>query len=630
MRFPPSLLDEIRARLPVSVVVGRRVKLTKSGREFRGLSPFNAEKTPSFYVNDQKGFYHCFSSGKHGDIFRFMMETDGVSFPEAIERLANEAGVALPKSSPEAEEREEARKGLHDVMEMAAGFFEAQLAGTKGSEARKYLLGRDLKPDVQKQFRLGFATAERFALRDYLAGKGISSQMMIDAGLLIAGEEIAVPYDRFRDRVMFPIADGRGRIIAFGGRALAKDAQAKYLNSPETPLFHKGATLYNLHNARKAAHDRGTIIAVEGYVDVIAMTRAGIPHAVAPLGTALTEEQLAMLWRMAEEPILCFDGDKAGRKAAFRALDVALPNLGPGKSLRFVFLPDGQDPDDLLCSSGASAVQAAVDRTLGFADVLWGREVERGPVDTPERRADLEKRLRELVFQIKDESVKRNYRAEFDQRLKALNAPRDASARRGQGRQQVGAYGQAAQPRFGASRFGEPPNLRTLPLAPSAALQRSALLQNRQLAFPPREVLLIMAAINHPSIALLEAELFSALEFQNSEIARLQQAIGDAIAHHPDLNRETLVETLERKGLGLLLNRVEATLDASENWVGEAAETNHATRCWREAADLQHRESSLRNDLQAALNAFDDTEHAYERVKQLREQLSQVVGDAEG
>ena len=344
MRFTPQFLDELRARLPVSEVVGRRVKLRKQGREFVGLSPFNKEKSPSFTVNDQKGFFHDFSSGKHGDIFDFVMETEGVAFPEAVERLAQMAGVALPKVSHEDEQRDARRKTLHDVMELAAKFFEATLAARAGARARGYLADRGLDPATQLKFRLGYATNERFALKEHLGSHGIPVEDMVEAGLLVSGDDIPLPFDRFRDRVMFPITDFRGRNIAFGGRALEKDAQAKYLNSPETPLFHKGATLYNIAAARQAAHDGAQIVAVEGYVDVIAMVTAGFPAAVAPLGTALTEDQLALLWKMADEPVLCFDGDKAGLRAAYRAVELAMPRLKPGKSLKFALLPEGPGP----------------------------------------------------------------------------------------------------------------------------------------------------------------------------------------------------------------------------------------------------------------------------------------------
>src|SRR2546423_2439806 len=306
MRFPASFLDDLRSRLPVSEVVGRRVKLKKAGREWKGLSPFNKEKTPSFFVNDQKAAWFDFSSGKNGNIFDFVMQTEGVNFPEAVERLASMAGVALPRSTPEADAREERRKTLHDIIELAAKFFETTLAARTGAKARGYLADRSLDPKTQLKFRIGYAPPDRFALKEHLGAQGISAEDMIEAGLLVSGEDIPVPYDRFRDRVMFPITDLRARVVAFGGRALEKDAQAKYLNSPETPLFHKGGTLYKIAAARKAAHEGAPIIVVEGYVDVIAMVTASYEAAVAPLGTALTEDQLALLWKMAAEPLLGF------------------------------------------------------------------------------------------------------------------------------------------------------------------------------------------------------------------------------------------------------------------------------------------------------------------------------------
>src|SRR5499433_3646590 len=396
MRFTPQFLDELKARLPVSEVVGRRVKLVRAGREFKGLSPFNKEKTPSFFVNDQKQAWFDFSSGKNGSIFDFLMLTEGLSFPEAVERLAAEAGMPLPRVSHEEEAREEKRRSLADVMEMAAQFFEATLAGRTGAKARGYLADRSLDPVTQVRFRLGYAPGERFALKEHLGNQGVSVDDMVAAGLLVAGEDIPVPYDRFRDRVIFPITDARGRVIAFGGRALEKDVPAKYLNSPETPLFHKGDNLYNLATARQAAHDGAQLIVVEGYVDVIAMVTSGFGGAVAPLGTALTENQLALLWKMADEPILCFDGDRAGQKAAWRAADLALPHLKPGKSLRFALLPEGQDPDDLARSGGRGAIEEVIGAARGLADIVWSREIEAGNFATPERRAALEARINEL------------------------------------------------------------------------------------------------------------------------------------------------------------------------------------------------------------------------------------------
>src|SRR6266511_1714967 len=420
MRFPPQFLDELRARLPVSEVVGRRVRLKKAGREWKGLSPFNKEKTPSFFVNDQKMAWFDFSSGKNGTIFDFIMLTEGVSFPEAVERLAAQAGIPLPRFSPEEDAREERRKTLNDIVELAAKFFEDTLASRAGAKARGYLADRGLDPATQLKFRLGYAPPERFALKEHLGKAGIATEDMIEAGLLVASDDIPLPYDRFRDRVMFPITDLRGRVIAFGGRALEKDAQAKYLNSPETPLFHKGGTLYNIAAARAAAHKGASVIAVEGYVDVIAMVTAGFEGTVAPLGTALTADQLVLLWKMADEPTLCFDGDDAGRRAAYRAVDLALPQLRPGKSLKFASLPEGHDPDDLVRAGGRAAINEVIGAARPLAQVLWMRETEAGGFDTPERRAALEARLGEVTAGIGDDSVRKYYRREFGERLRQL------------------------------------------------------------------------------------------------------------------------------------------------------------------------------------------------------------------
>src|SRR5215216_4192695 len=457
MRFTPQFLEELRARLPVSEVVGRRVKLKKAGKEWKGLSPFQQEKSPSFTVNDQKGFYHDFSSGKHGDIISFLMETEGVGFTEAVERLASMAGMALPAATPDAARHEQRRKTLHDVMELAAKFFADTLASRNGAKARGYLGDRGITPATQLQFRLGYAPPDRFALKEHLGAQGISTEDMVEAGLLIAGEDKPVPFDRFRDRVMFPITDLRGRVIAFGGRALEKDVAAKYLNSPETPLFHKGDNLYNLAPARLATHNGAPLVVVEGYVDVIAMVGAGFAASVAPLGTALTENQLALLWKMADEPTLCFDGDKAGQKAAWRAADLALPHLKPGKSLRFALLPEGQDPDDLARSGGRAAIEEVIGAARGLADIIWSREIEGGTFATPERRAALEARIGELSGGIRDEVVRRYYRQDLAERLQRAFAPEGGRGGYGKGRGNFrpGPGGRQFQPRGGggANRF---------------------------------------------------------------------------------------------------------------------------------------------------------------------------------
>ncbi|KAA2237699.1 DNA primase [Salinarimonas soli] len=423
MRYPPEILDEIRARLPVSTLVAKRVRLKKAGREWKGLSPFQAEKTPSFFVNDQKGFFHCFSSGRHGDVFAWVQEIEGLTFPEAVERLAAQAGVDLPKESPRAAAEARRRRDLHDVLALAAAFFEGALKRPEAAPAAAFLTRRGLAShEVLTRFRLGYAPAERYALRDHLAAQGVPVEDMIEAGLLVTGEDIAVPYDRFRDRVMFPIRDGQGRVVSFGGRAVRPEVQPKYLNGPETPLFSKGALLFNLDRAREPAHRSGVVHVVEGYTDVIGLNRVGIRDAVATLGTALTADHLALLWRLADEPVLCFDGDGAGRRATWRAIDVALPLLAPGKSLRFAVLPPGQDPDDLARAGGRPAVDQVLGAARPLVDVLWEREAS-APSDTPERRAALERRVEDLVAGISDRAVRFHYGSALRARLRDAFRP---------------------------------------------------------------------------------------------------------------------------------------------------------------------------------------------------------------
>ncbi|MDJ1159222.1 DNA primase [Chelatococcus sp. SYSU_G07232] len=619
MRYPPSVLEEIRSRLPVTAVVGKRVRLQKAGREWKGLSPFNAEKTPSFYVNDQKGFYHCFSSGKHGDIFTFLMEVEGLSFPEAVERLAAEAGVTLPKLSREAERVEEERKSLHQVLELACAFFEATLQGREGGKARGYLAGRGLGPEIQKRFRLGYAPPERFALRDHLAATGVPPQMMIDAGLLVAGEEINVPYDRFRDRVMFPICDARGRVVAFGGRAMSADVPAKYLNSPETPLFHKGSLLYNHHNARKAAHDRGTVIAVEGYVDVIAMSAVGFPHAVAPLGTALTEEQLALLWRMADEPILCFDGDRAGRKAAFRAIDVALPLLQPGKSLRFALLPEGQDPDDLSRSGGAAAIDAVLAGARPLVDVLWAREVERAPLDTPERRAALERRIGDLLSHLKDETLRRHYRAEIGARLAGL-MPGVIGPRRGAGRPPTGHRGGGdARGRFLPAEE---------PLRASPALARHPLFAaaGRE---SPREALILLALLAHPPLLLRHCEMIAGLELTGAQARRLRARMVDVAASEEEHDSAALRDRIAEAGLGAVLVDLERVVRPGDRWaLAPDADIDAVYGALHQAVTLHRRAHTLHTELRAAERALaeEESETNLAWLLDVRAQISSLEG----
>ena len=597
MRYSPQFLDEIRARLPVSEVVGRRVKLKKAGREFKGLSPFNQEKTPSFTVNDQKGFFHDFSSGRHGDIFAFVMETEGITFPEAVERLAGIAGIAMPKVSREDEAREQRRRTLHEVIEFAAKFFEAALAARDGAKARGYLADRGIEPATQLKFRLGFAPPERFALKEHLGSNGISVEDMIEAGLLVAGDDIPLPFDRFRDRVMFPILDWRGRVIAFGGRALEKDAQAKYLNSPETPLFHKGAMLFNGAAARQAAHHGAPVIAVEGYIDVIALVTAGYEGAVAPLGTALTEDQLALLWKMADEPILCFDGDAAGRRAAYRAVDLAMPKLLPGKSLKFAILPEGQDPDDLARSGGREAIAEVLGSARALGDMLWLRETESSAFETPERRAALESRLSEIVRGIGDEAVRRYYMQDFTARLRALFAPVNAPLPFNRERN--------FQPRW-AERSGTRGGQRQREPFPTSSprLGTSSLVRGFKSALPPREALILLAVLHHPWLLETHAEEFAEIEFRHGDADLLRRAILEAVTE-ASLDSTALQDCLMRRGLEGVLGRIKAAITHSSDWpAAEGAAEEDVAQWWTHVVTLHRKKRTLNRELKDAERAL--------------------------
>ncbi len=618
MRFPPAFLDEIRARLPVSEVVARRVKLRKQGREWAGLSPFNAEKTPSFFVNDQKGFFHDFSSGKHGDIFTFVIETEGLSFPDAVERLAAMAGVSMPRPTEAEADEEKQRKSLLEALAMAARLFEANLHGPIGARARGYLSDRGLGPTVQQRFCLGFSSPERFALRDALAGQGVGVDQMIEAGLLVHGEGIAVPYDRFRDRVMFPIHDRSGRVIAFGGRAMEAGAKAKYLNSPETPLFHKGALLFNHHRARRPAHDSGEIVVVEGYVDAIAMSEAGFANVVAPLGTALTPDQCALLWAMANEPILCFDGDSAGRKAAFRAIGTALPLIGAGKSLRFALLPEGQDPDDLIRASGPAAMAEVLKGARPFADMLFARESEDQRLDTPESRAGLERRLADAVATIADETLRRHYLADMKRRLGALfGEERPAPGQReGGARSWFVARRSAPFPPRGP-RIG----IAEAPLPPPGKLARKA----RE---PAREITILAIALGHP--ALLEAhwEELATLDFAGAKLAAFRDALLAAPAEALQ-SPAGLAAALNAAGHGQERDRILAQAARMANWWCLRAEAapSDAEHVLRQSLALHRRAGALNRELKLAERslAAEPNEQNFARLLDIKAHLADLA-----
>jgi DNA primase len=539
------------------------------------------------------------------------------------------AGLPVPKVSKEAQAREERRKTLHDVVELAAKFFEATLAARAGAKARGYLADRSIAPATQLKFRIGYAPAERYALKEHLGAHGVSVPDMVEAGLLISGEDVPLPFDRFRDRVIFPISDFRGRVIGFGGRALSADVQAKYLNSPETPLFHKGLNLYNGAAARIATHQGAQLIAVEGYVDVIAMVTAGLEATVAPLGTALTQEQLGLLWRMADEPVLCFDGDKAGRRAAYRAVDLALPQLRPGKSLRFAVLPEGQDPDDLVRAGGREAVDEVLAGARPLVDLLWLRETEDGSFDTPERRAALETRIATVAGAIGEESVRRYYRQHLADRLKRLfTAPESVPASRGRDfaeRRPAWAGRRGARkplPREALVR-GQPyvvmsPNLATSPVH-----------RGHHSTMPRREALILQAVLNHPWLLHEHMEELAQIEFRHAEAQKAKTVLIDAFAHGAAGDRAQLEAELVAGGHAQLRERIERAITTASVWgVQQDAGADDVVLTWKQLLALHRQGHSLRKELKDAEIAFglDDSKANLDWLNDVRARLSAIDG----
>jgi DNA primase len=424
MKFTPQILDDIRSRISITSVVGRRVqwdrRKSNPGRgDMWACCPFHTEKSPSFHVEERKGRYHCFGCKASGDVIRFLTEKDGLSFPEAVEQLAAEAGITLVEPTPQEVEREQQRLSLYDVMELAAAYYISNLTAGAGRPALDYLRRRGLTDTTITDFQLGHAANSRTALKEHLASQDVTEEEMILAGLIIASEDGSASYDRFRNRVMFPIHDAKGRVIAFGGRALDADAPAKYLNSPETPLFSKGRILFNFHRARTAAFQHSKMLVVEGYLDVIMLAQAGITHAVAPLGTALTDEQLQLLWKVVPTPYLCFDGDEAGFRAANRAFEKAFVKLGGNHDVRVAFMPQGQDPADLVAEGKVSVFTASLDSAMTASEFFWWRATQNAKIDSPEEKTVLEKSLMDQVAQIEDAMVRKHYAQQM--RLKLSN-----------------------------------------------------------------------------------------------------------------------------------------------------------------------------------------------------------------
>lgn len=611
MAFPPQFLDELRNRVSLSELIGRRTKLVRKGREFSGLCPFHNEKSPSFTVNEEKGFYHCFGCGAHGDQVEFVKQSEGVSFPEAIERLADLAGMPMPVERPEERQRQKQAATLHEVMEIAAGWFVSQLATQAGSHARTYVEKRQVSAKAQKQFRIGFAPNSRTALKEALAARGVPENLMIEAGLIIKPDDGRPGYDRFRDRLMFPIADRQGRVIAFGGRALG-DAPAKYLNSPDTPLFHKGRVLYNMAGARSAAFDKGYVVVAEGYMDVIALAEAGFENAVAPLGTAVTEEQLQILWKMAPEPVMCLDGDSAGWRAALRSAERALPLLKPGMSLRFALMPEGVDPDDLIRAQGAGAMEELIRSALPLSELLWRKEFEERSLDTPEQKAAFETALVQTTNEVQDPTVRGYYQQYFKNRLWEWNAEQR----------------QRAKPTYKGSnskaRFGRFANQKDFSHQKSRLRPSDMPSQN----LGRGDKLLILTVLNHPEILDNHFDIFARLRMTSANLDRVHRAIIEIATSESDLDYDGLKHHLRSRGLSDVIEKLEQAADKSLDWfISADTASEDAIKGWLHLL-ARHKRDELVAEVKAAEKNFgeDATRENLDRLRNAKQALDNPEG----
>lgn len=544
MSIPPRFLDELRTRLNLSDIIGRTVRLTRAGREFKGCCPFHNEKTPSFTVNDDKQFYHCFGCGAHGDIVGFMMQGSNMSFIEAVEALAGEAGLQMPEQTPQAREQAKKEKGLHALMEEATRWMEDQLRDPSNSEAYRYITERGMPEELLRSFRVGYAPADRQALRNYLKSQDYTDKQMIEAGVLRPAGKSGEPYAFFRERIMFPVMDRRGRVVAYGGRILPDHLRppdqgdytpAKYMNSSDTPLFFKGGMLYGEPHARQAAIDGQDIVVVEGYMDAIACFKAGVRGAVAPMGTALTEEQIMVLWKMitsdVKVPILCFDGDNAGRRAAERAAERLLPHLKANHSARFAFLPDGQDPDTLVNSGGKKALNNVLKSAMPLIDFLWLTHTQGKDFSTPEARAGLNKVLDDEVLRIADRDVQHYYRQAFREKTRNTFGGFNAYNK--------GGYNKGGKGHFGSKFQNRRQN------EPVASLRRPSFQKGRNI-----KMALLACLINHPHIFDYVEERIGMLDMGEGRLNLVRQSVlGHLIIDH-EITREVLINSLQEEGFG--------------------------------------------------------------------------------
>ena len=571
MTLSPAFLDELRARTTLSSLIGRTVKLQKAGREYKAPCPFHKEKTPSFYVNDEKGFYHCFGCSAHGDAIRWLTDARGLPFMDAVEELADAAGIEVPAPDPRAQAKAERAAGLYDVVEAAQRWFVEQLSGIEGAEARAYLERRGVTEATIRKFGFGFAPDARGRLKAALKQYGNDS--LVEAGLLIQPEgEEREPYDRFRGRLTFPIRDRRGRVIAFSARIIGS-GEPKYLNSPDTPLFDKGRSLFNIDKAAPASRQAGRAIIVEGQMDVIALDQAGIAEAVAPLGTALTEAQLGLLWRLSPTPLLCFDGDAAGQKAAFRAALRALPHVGPGRSLAFATLPAGQDPDDIVRASGRTAFEALLSEAEPLVERLWRHELAAEPLDTPERRAGLRRRLLDHAATIADPDVRDQYRAELMRRFSELTRPPQRQWTPG-------------GPRGGAF----------VPYRPVSDAAKGV----ASGGIDPRMVRSVLQGLLlYPQAIADHAEAIASLPIADAGARRLREELLGAAMAHGELDREQLHTILAASGAASLAEKLRRMRGLAFSFTRRDAEPERALRDLVLAIDML----AARPGMEAALEA---------------------------
>lgn len=623
MRFSDQFLDDIRDRLSISQVVGEFVTWDKKKSQpqrgdYWACCPFHGEKTPSFHADDRRGRYHCFGCGVSGDHFRFVVEKTGMAFPEVVERLANQAGLQMPQRDPQAEARAQKRNSLYDVMDLAASYFEQALAANVGARTRGYLHERGVSPKFQNMFRLGYAPDSRNGLKEYLASNGVSGREMIDCGLLVAGDDIAVPFDRFRDRLMFPITDFRGRIVAFGGRAMSKEARAKYLNSPETELFHKRRTLYNGQMARQAAHDGQPLIVVEGYMDVIALVQAGFSGAVAPLGTALTDEHLGLLWKMTDKPVLCFDGDVAGQRAADKSMDIMLPMLKPGVSAEIVRMPEGVDPDDLIQKEGRKGFEELLKAALPLSEAVWEREIRGARIDTPEAKAALEFKLKNLANEIADASVKKHYGQTFNDKLYQLfragrgfnhNAGNRGGFQKSDGRQSRGSANKGYQV--------------------SSSLKRTLMPTTQSNGVASREAVILLSLINHPELVEVHLEDLADIDLRSQTARKMLDELMAAVSANPEVGTEAVRERLNASGFSDELARIDMIMKSQGIWqVAPDADFRDAEVGLNHALALHYKSHRLNRELKAAEMALgnEPSEESYERLRDIQNQITSVDG----